>query len=172
MGRPSIELQPYQDEIIQLYRTGVSYEDIVQTLQNRYGIQVGITTIKLRLKNWGVQKINRTARKDTVLHARIKVLMFQVGLSDTEILHVLKHEGWDIKARTLKNVRLKLGLYRYITDPTANQAEVDRVLNQLRTELATGQIEGYGRRLLHQHFKSQGFLLARSVLPGLLVYIY
>jgi hypothetical protein len=161
MPRPSINLEPYREEISHLYRTNVSRVDIARTLQSWYGIQVSDATIKLRLKVWGIQKVNHTASKDTVLHARIKVLMYQVGLSEVEILHVLRCEGWNIQPRTLKYVRHQLGLYRRTTNPVADQAEVDRVLNQLHTDLATGLIEGYGRRLLHQHFKNQGFLLGR-----------
>jgi hypothetical protein len=161
MPRPSINLEPYREEISHLYRTNVSRVDIARTLQSWYGIQVSDDTIKLRLKVWGIQKVNHTASKDTVLHARIKVLMYQVGLSEVEILHVLRCEGWNIQPRTLKYVRHQLGLYRRTTNPVADQAEVDRVLNQLHTDLATGLIEGYGRRLLHQHFKNQGFLLGR-----------
>jgi hypothetical protein len=172
MPRPSINLEPYQEEISHLYRTNVSRRDIAQLLENRYGIKVSDATIKLRLQIWGVHKVNRTASKDTVLHARIKVLMYQVGLSEVEILHVLKCEGWDIEARTLKYIRHQLGLYRRTTNTAADQAEVNRVLNQLRTELATGQIEGYGMRMLHQHFKNQGFLLARSTLPYIYIYVH
>ncbi|KAL3496438.1 hypothetical protein BJX62DRAFT_222109 [Aspergillus germanicus] len=170
MPRPSINLEPYQEEISHLYRMNVSRRDISQILQNRYDIKVSDATIKLRLQIWGVRKVNCTASKDTVLHARIKVLMYQVGLSEVEILHVLRCEGWDIKARTLKYIRHQLRLYRRTTNTIADQAEVNRVLNQLRTELTTGQIKDYGMRMLHQHFKNQGFLLARFILPYLSPY--
>jgi hypothetical protein len=105
MPRPSINLEPYREEISHLYRTNVSRVDIARTLQRRYGIQVSDATIKLCLKIWGIQKVNYTALKDTVLHARIKVLMYQVGLLEVKILHVLSCEGWNIQPRTLKYVR-------------------------------------------------------------------
>jgi hypothetical protein len=67
--------------------------------------------IKLCLQIWGVHKVNCIVLKDIVLHARIKVLMYQVGLLEVEILHVLKCEGWDIEACTLKYIQHQLGLY-------------------------------------------------------------
>jgi hypothetical protein len=60
--------------------------------------------IKLCLQIWGVHKVNHTALKDIVLHARIKVLIYQVSLLEVEILYVLKYKGWDIKACILKYI--------------------------------------------------------------------
>ncbi|THC88600.1 hypothetical protein EYZ11_011951 [Aspergillus tanneri] len=36
-----------------------------------------------------------------------------------------------------------------------------KVTQQLQKELEKGQIEGYGKELLHRHFRSQGFMIAR-----------
>jgi hypothetical protein len=91
-------------------------------------------------------------------------LIYQVGLNEKEILHVLQQEGFDIKARTLKHVRLTQGLLYQTQDPVAAQLEVEKALSQLRSELSTGQIEGYGRRLLHRHFRSKGILISRCVI--------
>ncbi|KAL4766702.1 hypothetical protein BDW60DRAFT_221101 [Aspergillus nidulans var. acristatus] len=157
MPRPSINLEPYRDEISTLYKSGKSPPTIAMILGDRYGIQVRERTIKTRLSIWGIQKVNRTASADTVLHARITVLLYQVGLSEDEIIYVLQHEGWNIQPRTLKHVRHQQGLLRRTVNPTADQAEVERVLNQLRADLATGQIEGNGVGMVYQHFKNQGF---------------
>lgn len=164
MPRPSINLEPFQAEISNLYQTGTNPRTIANIISNRYGIKVGERTIKTRLSIWGIQKSNRTASRDTVLHARIKVLIYQVGLSDEEILHTLKLEGYDITPRSLKYIRHQKGFLRRLANPVADQAQVENVLNQLRTDLATGQIEGYGIRFLHQHFKNQGFLIGRYVI--------
>ncbi|OJJ07710.1 hypothetical protein ASPVEDRAFT_46950 [Aspergillus versicolor CBS 583.65] len=88
--------------------------------------------------------------------------MYQVGLNEEEILHVLQLEGFNIQARTLKYVRQRQGLLRRTTNTIADQAIVEGVLKQLRTELSSGQIEGYGMRMLYHHFRSQGFLIARD----------
>ncbi|KAL4972933.1 hypothetical protein BDW66DRAFT_169115 [Aspergillus desertorum] len=148
MPRPSINLEPYRDEISTLYKSGKSPPDIAMLLGNRYGIQVSERTIKTRLSIWGIRKTNRTASNDT-----------QVGLSENEILHVLQLEGWNTQPRTLKYVRHQKGLLRRTVNPIADQAEVERVLNQLHTDVATGQIEGYGKGKLYQHFKNKGFLI-------------
>jgi hypothetical protein len=160
MPRPSINLEPYKDEISTLYKSGKSPPTIAMLLGNRYDIQVSERTIKTRLSIWGIHKTNRTASKDTVLHARIKVLLYQVGLSENEILHVLQLEGWNIQPRTLKYVRHQKGLLLRTVNPIADQAEVERVLNQLRTDLATGQIEGYSIGMLIGTLRTKDFRLA------------
>ncbi|KAL3429984.1 hypothetical protein BDV09DRAFT_189660 [Aspergillus tetrazonus] len=87
--------------------------------------------------------------------------MYHVGLNEAEILKILQLEGFDIKACTLKYIRHSLGLVHWTTNPVINQAKVERVINTLYTELSTGQIEGYGRRMLYTYFKSQGLLISR-----------
>ncbi|KAL4732819.1 hypothetical protein BDV11DRAFT_210668 [Aspergillus similis] len=162
MPRPPIDLEPYRQEICDLYKSGTFVDNIVILLANKYYIKVTPRTLKNRLKKWGISKQNRTASTDTVLHSRIKVLMYQVGLNEAEILKILHLEGFDIKARTLKYIRHSLGLVHWTTNPVINQAKVERVMDTLRTELSIGQIEGYGRRMLYTHFKSQRLLISRD----------
>ncbi|KAL4965070.1 uncharacterized protein BDV14DRAFT_189871 [Aspergillus stella-maris] len=162
MPRPSIDLEPYRQEICDLYQTGTFIDNIALLLANKYYIKVTPRTLKTRLKKWGASKQNRTASNDTALHSRIKVLMYQVGLNEAEILRILQLEGFDIQARTLKYIRQRLGLVHWTANPIINQAKVEKVMNTLRTELSTGQIEEYGRRMLHTHFKSKGLLISRD----------
>jgi hypothetical protein len=161
MPRPSIELEPYKAEIISLYQNNMSCADIGQFLDTQYGIEVKQRTIYVRLKAWGIEKHHRTLKSDTVLHARIKILFFQVGLEEKDLLRVLKLEGWDIKARTLKYVRHYLGLYRRTRNPIILQQQVDTVMEELQKQIDKGQIEGYGKELLYRHIRNQGFMIAR-----------
>jgi hypothetical protein len=69
MPRPSINLEPYKDEISTLYKSGKSPPTIAMLLGNQYDIQVSEHMIKTRLSIWGIHKTNYTASKDTVLHA-------------------------------------------------------------------------------------------------------
>ncbi|KAL3428760.1 hypothetical protein BDV09DRAFT_203923 [Aspergillus tetrazonus] len=161
-GRPSINLEPYKDEITELYLNNTVPNRIAEYLADSYGISATPRTIESRLRRWGVKKSNRTASTDQVLHARIMVLFYQVGLEEKELLKVLQLEGFKIEASTLKYVRHKLGLLRRTTNSMASQAQVEAVLSKLRTELKNGQIEGYGKTFLHQHFRSQGLFMARD----------
>jgi hypothetical protein len=161
MPRPSINLEPYKAEMIELFTNNMSLSSLQEFLSDRYGININQRTIHSRLRAWGVHKQNRTASTDTVLHARIKVLFFQVGLEEKDLHHVLKCEGFDITPQTLKYLRHRLGLFRRTINPVIAQQQVEAVIEELQKELEKGQIEGYGRRLLHRHFRNHGFMIGR-----------
>jgi hypothetical protein len=161
MPRPSINLEPYKAEIIDLFKTNTSVSSLIEFLSDRYNIQVKERTIRSRLQAWGVQKQNRTASSNTILHARIKVLFYQVGLEEKDLLHALQCEGFDLTAHTLKYLRHRLGLFRRTRDPITTQLQVENVIQELQKELEKGQIEGYGKELLYRHFRRHGFTIAR-----------
>ena len=161
MPRPSINLEPYKDEIIHFFQNNTSSKRISIFLYQQYGIEVTSRTIESRLRSWGIRRKNRTASSDPVLLARIKLLFYQVGLEEREMLYALQQEGFDIQASTLKYIRHQQGLFRRVRNDVIAQAQVEDVLSQLKTEISTGQIEGYGQRLLQQHLRSQGYMISR-----------
>lgn len=108
-----------------------------------------------------ISKLNCTTSTDFTLHARIRVLIYQVGLEEKELLQVLQIEGFQVQARTLKYIWHGLGIFRRASNSIAAQAQVEEVLSTLQQELESGQIEEYGRKVLHQHVRSQGFMISR-----------
>ena len=95
---------------------------------------------------------------NTLLHARIQVLFYQVGLEDKDMLRVLQAEDFDIDDRTLKRLRVQLGLRRRTMKA---QQQTDEIIRKIQEELEQGTIEGYGKELLHRHFRSKGLIVAR-----------
>ncbi|KAL5362969.1 hypothetical protein BJX96DRAFT_167093 [Aspergillus floccosus] len=85
-GRKAINLEPYRDEIILLYSSSTS----------KYNLQISKRTLKNRLQQWEIRRQDRTITSNSLLHARIRVLFFQVGLEDKELLSVLQKEGFSI----------------------------------------------------------------------------
>jgi hypothetical protein len=160
MPRPSIDLQSYKTEIISLFQNNNSVKSIVNILQKKYNLQVTDRTIYSRLQEWEIRKHNRTTTSNFLLHTRIKILFFQVGMEEKEMLHALHNEGFDITRRTLRRLRLQLGLRRR-TDSIEGQLQVDEILKGIEEELEKGTIEGYGKELLHRHFRRKGFMIAR-----------
>jgi hypothetical protein len=104
MPRPTINLEPYREEISSLYQTGLTIASIIEILTNQYGLQISERMIRARLSGWGIQKYNHAVMKDTVLHACIKVLMYQVGLNEVEILDILQREGFQLSPCIYKYV--------------------------------------------------------------------
>jgi hypothetical protein len=154
-------LEPFKAEIIRQFQNDISCALIEEFLYTQYGIDVNQRTIYSRLRAWGISKRDRTAKSDRVLHARIKVLFFQVGLEEKDLLRVLRLEGFDIKPRTLKHVRHYLGLYRRTRNPLVLQQQVETIIEELEKQIKKGQIEGYGKEFLHRHIRNQGFIIAR-----------
>ena len=162
MPRPSIDLEPFKAEIIHQFQNDISCAEIEEFLNVQHGIDVNQRTIYSRLRAWGISKRDRTAKSDEVLHARIKVLFFQVGLEEKDLLHVLRLEGFNIKPRTLRHVRYHLGLYRRTTkNPLRLQQQVEVIMKELERQIENGQIEGYGKELLYRHMRNQGFIIGR-----------
>jgi Clr5 domain len=160
MPRPSINLELYKAEIISLFQNNTSVDSIADILQNKYNLQVTYRTIQSRLHEWGIRKRNRTTTSDFILHARIKILFFQVGLEEKELLRALQAEGFEVAPRTLQRLRLQLGLRRR-TNLIEAQLQVDEIIQGIQEELEKGTIEGYGKELLHRHFRTRGFIVAR-----------
>ncbi|KAL5366644.1 hypothetical protein BJX96DRAFT_170107 [Aspergillus floccosus] len=136
-GRKAINLEPYRDEIISLYSTSTSVDSIriKRTLENR-------------LQQWEIRRQDRTIASNPLLHARIRVLFFQVGLEDKELLSVLQKEGFSIFSRTLRRLRTQLGLFRRVRDPLAQQLQREEMLKALE--------------LLHRHIRSKGYIIRRN----------
>ena len=160
MPRPSIDLEPYKAEIISLFEHDNSAASIATTLQTKHNLKITDCTIKSCLQGWGIHKRNHMTTSDIVLYNWIKILFFQLGLEDKELLQVLQDEGFDVTNRTLKRLRTQLGL-RCRTKPIEAEQQADEIVQAIEKELEKGTIEGYGKELLHRHFRSQGFMIAR-----------
>lgn len=137
MPRHQINLEPYREEIIDLFHHGVSSDSISRTLETRHNIQVKERTIQSRLRQWGIRKRHRTTTGDEALHARIKMLFWQDRLTDKAMLHMLQREGYGISERTLRRLRFKLGLHARASDQEPHQEH-----RQMQMILSRPLIEG------------------------------
>ena len=112
MPRTAINLEPYKAEIINLYTENIPCDSIIEQLARSYNITVSERTLRTRLRGWGIQKQNRTVGTNEVLHARIKVLFYQIGLKENELLEVLQQDSFNISACILQYLHQKLRLYQ------------------------------------------------------------
>jgi hypothetical protein len=84
---PAVDIEPYRDEIISLSQGGASLKAICDSLRSTYNIHVSSRTIHRRLETWGI--VSSTSAKDEVLYNRLRTLIFQLSLSDQQILLIL-----------------------------------------------------------------------------------
>jgi Clr5-like protein len=95
MPREYIDLEPYKNEIVALFNNDNTIDAIALRLRTRHQLQVQSRTIKRRLRAWGVRKLNPATTTDSALHDRIKVLFFEAGLEEGEMLAALTADALD-----------------------------------------------------------------------------
>ena len=111
---PIIDLESYKAEIISLFRDDNFSDSIVNTLVNKYNLWVAEHTIKSYLQQWEIHKQNHIITSNTLLHAQIQILFYQVSLEDKDMLHVLQAEDFDIDDWILKRLHVQLDLWYHM----------------------------------------------------------
>ena len=163
-GRPRTDLDLYKTEIIDLFNSKITYQDIVTQLLRDHSVRTSVRALKRQFQEWDVRK--RTQSQDTEdLRLRILALFYQ-SLNDTDILQVLRAEGFQIQPRFLSRVRKDLGLSRRVSVFDREKADRDLLL-LVQKHFNEGRIQTYGRGLLYTYFRAQkcnASIYARSFL--------
>jgi hypothetical protein len=160
MVRPVKDLDSFKDKIINWFQDGITIDVIVERLDQQFQVQLSVSTMKRRLRKWGIQL--RTITQDTPeLRAQIAIL-FHANLSDVNIVRALKQEGVSIEVTGIVRIRKKQGLIRRMT-PFDRHKSDERLFEVLKQELENGRVEGFGRELLWTHFRTNGHLVSRYV---------
>lgn len=161
MAPPSINLDPYREEIADLLFSGRTISTVLEYLEDTYEVKVGLNTLKRRLQTWNI--IVRPSTQDTpALRDRITKLFFD-GLDEELLLRVLQEEGFRIGKYSLVRIREELGLKRRLRTKEEEQEAEELATSTLTEELEKGIIQGYGRGLLYAHFQQLGIHVARFV---------
>ena len=158
MPRSSINLELYKAEIISLFQNDNFSASIATILQTQYNLKITDCTVKSHLQKWEIHKWNYLTISNTVLHAWIKILFFEIGLKNTDLLQVLEAESFEITLRTLKKLQLQLNLQHQ--NFFENQQQIDKIIQAIQKKLKQDIIERYEKKLLHHHFKSRDILIA------------
>ena len=160
MPRPPVDHEPYRDQIIDWYSRGTKINVILQRLKD-LGLKSSRETLRTRLRSWQVapqqQRVDYT---DRILLCRIAVLFYDWAFRDKDILFALRQEGCRMKGRTLRRLRMMLGLRRKVDIKNIDQ-ENEELLRIVQEELDRGTILPYGRTLLYAHFRSRHHNVAR-----------
>ncbi|KAF2469932.1 uncharacterized protein BDR25DRAFT_343225 [Lindgomyces ingoldianus] len=160
-GRPKINLEPYQLHLLGLFHEGVTYAQMATYLLEEFQVRVTSRTIKQRFQTWNVRRRLPAEVEDGVKN-QIQVLFFEVGLEDSDMLHVLHNEGFQIGKYTLVRLRFELGLRRRVRGVEQSQQADELVQQLVGQELEKGVIDGYGRGYLYTHFRQRGHIIARD----------
>ena len=150
---PSIDLQPFRDELEQLYLAdGYTHEQLVQWLAGQ-GLVVASRTLKKRFKDWGITR--RQAALTPAALETISHLFHTTTDDDNAIARALTAQGIAVSAGQVQQTRLTHGWRRRNNDP--EQREEQRQQTGLAvTELLTDSGRNYGRNYLTTALRLQG----------------
>jgi hypothetical protein len=159
---PTIQdFEPYRDTIIQVYRQHQNPRAAVLNLERSYNIHITQATLYRRLSAWGIDPKNRHRVPDsTELRLRIRELFWDLNLNDSEILILLKDEGYILTRRSLQEYRRKIGCVRKLSSEKYERLEQEHREYVLK-HLDNGIIDRYGRSHLYTFFRSQGVFISR-----------
>ena len=161
MGRPTITLEPYREEILRRRHLHDTYDQISAWLRLTHNVALTTRTLKRRINEWGIEPIRQPTEDSEYLRACIKYKFHTVTLDDSEMLRALRLDGHIICLRRLQRIRCEMGLYRQ-RSPLENKLESDLlVIEAVKKELAKGTIQGYGRTYLYTHMRQSGLIAAR-----------
>lgn len=159
MAPPSFNLEPFKDEIADLFlNQNQTWSQIAEHLREQ-GVDISTERLRKRaLQAWGLKRRSDPGHSTHIIE-RARELFEKYHLDDKTMLQVLHHEGFHISDRSLKSLRKKEGLYRTMKATGAiTDAELKPIVAE---ELETGGIKGYGRTMLHSHFRNMGVMASR-----------
>jgi hypothetical protein len=160
MPRPTIDLEPVKDNVLELIQRGETLERVRSTLQASFHIRVSERTLISRLRGWGSRNnIQINPDPTNTINHRISELYCD-GLADSAILRVLHAENVDMTVASLIRIRRQLGLRIYTLAGEGDATDADMV-QLIRDEWSKGNTHGYGRRLLYSHLRRRGILVSR-----------
>jgi hypothetical protein len=152
MAPPSINIEEYKPLIEEMFRDRVSASQISQFLSREYNIPVSLRTLQRRLHAWGISQRSRTVLSSGI-EERVRALFFDYQLNDQGITDRLRREGYSVTQHGVRAIRARMGLYRRLNDPADQEKARNSLRAEVRNELSHGIIQGYGRGLIHTHFR-------------------
>lgn len=159
MVRPTIDLESHKEEVADLYiNERRTWPQIAEYLGEQ-GVTISAERLRKRaMEEWGLKKRTDPAVSREAA-GRARVLFHDQHMDDKSMLRVLRHEGYRISKRSLRCLRSREGMHR---NKSASGAITDDELRPIiANALETGGIKGYGRTMLHSHFREMGLMVSR-----------
>lgn len=166
MAPPTLDIEPLRAEILEWHNEGLTMGAIVDKIQETSGLQISVPTLKRRFNNWGMtsHKIQIANQNPDRLYNRVAEC-FALRMTDAQTLKLLEEEGWDLSLRTLRRVRVRLGL-RKIIFAGQEEEKLREIRDALQKEYDEGlldNIEHLSSETLYSYMRSKYNIVGRSV---------
>jgi arginine repressor len=163
MPRERIDLEPFRQQITDLWLRGLTGSDLCNAIQTELIIRVSQSTLKRTLRLWGLRRLGRTA-DDGHLRERLRFHFFERYQTDASLHAILQSEGFEITLNGLTRLRKEMGL-RKRHAPAENIVLREQIINHLATtEDPTRRMEGFGREYLRTELRQEGISASRDVI--------
>jgi hypothetical protein len=160
MGRKPLELEAFQEEIQVLIIEKVTLRDIARILEELHNQPCSLSTLKRRVRVWGLQQ--RKRRPDALaVEAFIDARFHYSFDSDKDMVRKLQRDGFDVTEYHVRALRWKNGWLRRAPDETALALQRAECLARVREALKIGSVRQYGQGMLTSYFRGHGIHLQR-----------
>ena len=99
-GRPSVDLEPYKDELEDSFLTNATFQDLKNELFKNYSIAGIYRTIQRRFQIWNIKKRNRPV-DSLEIREYIEFYIFDIDLLDKNVLKILYKKKYKYGRRIL-----------------------------------------------------------------------
>lgn len=164
MPRPTIDIEPFRDEIEQRFRDNAWNTAQAIAWLRANGVSIKPTAFKKRLRDWGVaikpQRPVASEQSEAALRATIEELFWTWDIDDDMTYRILNIEGHSISLQQYRRLRRSLGLKRRIAqeEQPDHNANITEVLTDV---LAGGALDDFGYRNLAREIRRDNHLIGR-----------
>ena len=163
MPSPARKIDEYRDYIVKEYRQRVARSTIRRGLKVNFDFDVSLGTLSRWIHQWGLEKQQERTVVTPELVVKIEDLFFRVGLTEKQLLAVLRRDGFPVTKRGLQRIRLENGWTRRPNDPAERFARTQKISEAFSalTEQSVALL-GHGQATLPSFFHTPSDTVQRS----------
>ena len=113
-GRRTINIEPYKDELVNKYRSGTSFKDLVKWLKDDKNTKIEMRSLARRFSDWNVPKrkvwITESDDQDKLKEVMHPLVLQK--LDDDKIVEQMKEQGFNVTMYHVCKLRKEMGMRR------------------------------------------------------------
>lgn len=155
MPRQIVDLSPYLNAIRLKVAYRETYTDIAAWLLREHDVKITASWLQQKCRDLGVQAYQaRTI--DVQALTIIQQRFFYTFDNDEMISMILGNAGFDMKAKSVKQIRHQHGWLRRVASGADAEAEQLRVNASIEAAYEEGVVRQYGYRMMHTALRNRG----------------
>lgn len=162
MGRPQKNLEPHREWLIKKYKARTPLNELLQTLFDKYNIDISRKTLERRLRDWAIPENQVRTEHSDALRNRLEHFYYEYGYNDTKLHQHLTREGFTISLWGVEQLRRNLDIHRRF-EPSVVSERQGLLRTYLTEEKSTQSVvRRLGGTIMQTHVRRQRFNLPRD----------